>query len=181
MIRAKERSLKQFIYYHGTVNISGIRNLETLLTEAVKHETPDITLCICSGGGDVCAGIGAYNFIKMLPVPITTYTFGMCGSIAATFFLAGTKRVAAFASMFTLHAASYSEGPRKGEVSENTELICYPFRQALAWSDEQIQKYFSSPAEQFITPQMALEMSMITQIADLRISHSDEIIHVHIP
>ena len=89
--------MNHFIYYHGPINIQGVRNLETLLTKVASHDAPDITLCICSGGGDVCAGIGAYNFIKMLPVPITTYAFGICGSIAATIFLAGQSRLSASA------------------------------------------------------------------------------------
>lgn len=173
--------MNHFIYYHGPINIQGVRNLETLLTKVASHDAPDITLCICSGGGDVCAGIGAYNFIKMLPVPITTYAFGICGSIAATIFLAGQSRLSASANFFTLHAASYVDGPRKGEVSENTDLISLPFRQLLAWQDERVAKYFGSPLEQFITPQQAMEMSMVTEVKDIKVSSADEVVHVHIP
>lgn len=173
--------MEQFIFYHGPVNIQGARNLETLLTAAAAKENPKITLCICSGGGDVCAGIGVYNFIKMLPVQVTTYTFGICGSIAATMFLSGTSRIAASTSMFSLHAATYVEGPRIGEISENTKIISQPFSQKLEWTEERIEKYFSSPQEQFISPEQAVEMSIVTEIKDIVMSSADEIIHVNIP
>jgi ATP-dependent protease ClpP protease subunit len=174
--------MKTYIYYHGAVNIQGIRNLETLLTdEACKEDPSEITLCLCSGGGDVCAGIGAYNFIRMLPVQISIHNFGICGSIAATMFLAGGRRTAASSSIFTLHAASYVNGPRAGQVSEDTQLICHPFSTVLGWEPNRIEEYFGSPLEQYISAQNAIGMSLVEEISDFRIAPHDKVIHVKIP
>lgn len=173
--------MAHFIFYHGPVSYEGARNLEILLTQAVTHENPDITLCICSGGGNVGAGIGIYNFIKMQPVPITTYAFGICGSIAATMFLAGSRRLAAPASQFSLHAASYTEGPRQGEISEETNLISRPFSETLHWPSERVDQYFGAAIEQYLTPESAQEFGMVTEIADVRIHPTDEQVHVRIP
>lgn len=169
------------IFYHGPITPQGVRNLEILVTKVAGKIDHEIVVCLCSGGGDVNAGIGAYNFLKMQPVPITTYAFGICGSIAATIFLAGEKRICASACMFTLHAASFIEGPRKGQVSENTELISLPFRQSIGWDDARISQYFSSAEEKFIPPATAAEYKIVTEVADRKITEGDESVHVALP
>jgi ATP-dependent protease ClpP protease subunit len=173
--------MAHYIFYHGAVIAQGIRNLETLVSKVAGKIDQEIVVCICSGGGDVNAGIGAYNFLKMQAVPITTYAFGICGSIAATIFLAGEKRIAATACVFTLHAASYVEGPRKGDISENTELISMPFKQVLDWPEERISQYFGSTREQFLLATQAHTLLIATAVSDLKMQAGDEVVHVNIP
>lgn len=173
--------MNQFLIYHGPVNLQGIRNLEVLLAGAIAPGNPPVTLCICSNGGDVTAGMGAFNFIKMLPVPITTYAMGVCGSIAVNLFLAGAERVAAPVSLFQLHAASFSEGPRLGEISENTALIAQPFTQLPGWTSATTARFFASPQENFFAPPEALTLSIATTVRDLKMLPDDKIINVAIP
>ncbi len=173
--------IKHYFFYHGTVNIQGVRNLETLLSSAIREDSPDITVCICSNGGDVCAGIGLYNFIRMIPLSITTYAFGICGSIAATIFLAGERRIAAPVSMFTLHASSYVDGDRKGEICDNTQLISQPFKMILSCQNELPRKYFDSKEEQWLTPNEAQSLKIATEIVDLNMESDAMVTHVNIP
>jgi ATP-dependent protease ClpP protease subunit len=134
--------MARYIFYHGVVSGQGIRNLETLLLAAANDRIEEVTVCICiciyicSAGGEVDAGLGFYNFAGMLPIKVDTHCFGICGSIATTMYIAGHKRTTAKTSRFSLHASTYTNGPRKGEIAENTALMSEPFRTQLGWGDQ---------------------------------------------
>ena len=53
---------------------------------------PIIELRINSNGGEVFAGLDAYNFIKTFPIEIHTYVEGFVASSASFLYLAGSKR-----------------------------------------------------------------------------------------
>jgi ATP-dependent protease ClpP protease subunit len=171
----------RFLFYHGAVNPQGARNLEILLRDAVVDGHDEVTVCICSDGGDVTAGIGLYNFMRMLPMKVNMHSFGVCGSIAGTIYLAGHRRTCASASLFQLHASSYVSGPQAGQIAENTKLISAPFRTRLNWTDKQIDRFFSSSKETWFTPEEAKELGMTHSIEDLEMKSGDEIVHVVIP
>ncbi|WP_171898978.1 ATP-dependent Clp protease proteolytic subunit [Janthinobacterium psychrotolerans] len=173
--------MTEFIFYHGDVSHAGTANLRHLVTAAVNNGVKNLTICISSHGGDVASGLGIYNFLLMQPIAITTYVSGVCGSIAATMFMAGTTRIAANVSTFSLHAATYSTGPRKGEKSENTELIAYPFEALTKWTSELSEKYFDNSTEKFISPHTALDLGIISAIRDIKIETTDTVTHVNIP
>lgn len=172
--------MKHYLVYHGPVNQAGISNLEILLAACVENNATDITVCICSGGGDVTAGIGAYNFMRMLPIPVKTYAFGMCGSIAATMFMAGAERISASVNFFSLHAASYIDGPKSGQISENTALISMPFQSVAGWENSVKEKYFGTTEEQRLTPEEALRLKIATKIEDLRFDPAGKVTMVKI-
>jgi ATP-dependent protease ClpP protease subunit len=170
-----------FLIYHGPICAVGVRNVETLCIAKMAAGVQTVTLCLCSGGGDVTAGIGLFNFLKMLPMTVNTHCFGICGSIAATIFLAGERRTATPASMFTLHAATFSEGPRKGQRSENTTLIEEPFRTILHWQKDRLDTYFGSDEEAFLPPAKAKEFGIVHEIEQHSFAAGDDIVNVSIP
>ena len=99
----------------------------------MRNNIDDLTLSICSGGGDINAGVGSYHFLRVLPLPIKTRSPGLCGSIAATIYLVSNQQAAAPASIFSLHAATFIESLRIGQVSKYTHIISAPFRSQLGW------------------------------------------------
>lgn len=56
--------MSHYIFYHGSITPQGMRNLETLVSKVAGKIDQEIVVCLCSGGGDVNAGIGAYNFFE---------------------------------------------------------------------------------------------------------------------
>jgi len=159
--------MSHVLIYHGQVTTQGARNAETLIANAYSEGVEEILLCISSGGGDVNAGLGLFNFIRMMPITIHTHTFGMCGSIAATIFLAGQRRTAASVSAFALHAASFSSGPRAGEVSPNTNLIAQPFIDLAGWDSTAINRFFGTTEESYLSPANAVELGVAHEVLDL--------------
>lgn len=170
----------RYLFYHGEVNEAGVRNLEALLAVALNESESEVTLCLASNGGNVNAGIGLYNFIEMLPLAVHTHAAGICDSIAATIMLAGTKRTAAPVSAFTIHAATYSEGPKKGEAAPNTDLISAPFRDKLNWSDGDIAARFT-PKDFRLSADEAKALGLIDEITSPVLGRDDQMITVRLP
>jgi ATP-dependent protease ClpP protease subunit len=173
--------MRTFLIYHGQICAVGVRNVETLCIIKTSAGTADLTLCLCSDGGDVTAGIGLFNFLKMLPIAVNTHCFGICGSIAATILLAGKKRTTAPISRFTLHAATYSEGTRKGQISDSTSLIAKPFKTILGWQKDQLDRYFGSAEETFLSPAEAKDLGIVHAIEQHSFAAGDDITNVSIP
>lgn len=173
--------MSHFIFYLGTVNEKGARNLQSVLSDAVISGKSNITLCLCSPGGDVVSGVGIYNFIRMLPVPVRTYAYGFCGSIAATIFMAGNDRFSTKNSAFMLHAATYSEGQNAGKVSDKNHLIWKPFESRLGWTPDQIARYFGSATETLVTPEDALALRIVDAVKDIAMVEQDTAVHVAVP
>ena len=167
-----------FILYHGVINAVGAAQVEDACIQLAPHQPSAVTLLICSNGGDVYAGVGLYNFLKMLPFEIRTHAIGICGSIATTIYLAGARRTASPTSMFMLHAASYSEGPRMGQVAENTRLIAHPFQTELAWTDEAIANYFGSADEKYLSLEQAIELGIVGAITKTSFTPNAVIIRI---
>lgn len=168
-----------FILYHGPVTRFGAEQVEEACVQMLASAAQGATLLICSAGGDVTAGIGIYNFLRMMPFEIKTHAFGMCGSIAATIFLAGKKRTCSAASYFSLHAASYSEGPRIGQVAETTHMISAPFASELRWSNETIGHYFGAVDEKFLTSDDAKKLGILHEVSEPKLTADDLIVRIN--
>ena len=143
---------------------------------ALDNDLTDATVVINSGGGEVNAGIGIFNILSGSGLNITTVIYGETGSIAATIFLAGQKRISMPDSTFTLHAASYTSGARLGQIADSTSLISSPFRRILGWNDAQLARFFSSSTEAMLLPDEALSLGMITEVAQYRIGLNKPVI-----
>lgn len=76
-----------------------------IIEQKLKKGTAKFVLLISSTGGNVLAGISAYNFIKGIPAEIETHNFGCAASIALVIYCAGTKRYSAPHATFLLHGA----------------------------------------------------------------------------
>lgn len=172
--------MKIYLIYHGAINEPSVRNVETLCLQAIRDGATEIVLCISSGGGDVNAGLGLYNFLRMLPVSIHTHNFGNCGSIAATLFMAGDKRTSSPVSNFMLHAATYIEGPRKGQIAENTALIAKPFETRSKIPQEKLDSYLQSGAESFIALDEALSYEITHSIEDIELPADGRVLTVRL-
>lgn len=170
--------MKRF-WYHGKITMEGVRNAQVLINEAVKAGDPEVTLCLCSGGGDVLAGTGLFHYLRMVPLSVHTHAVGNCASIAATVFMAGARRTVSPMTVFSLHAARYSEGPLLGQIAPNTAIIAAPFS-ALGWSDDEVSSRFSTEDFRF-DPDEAVRLRVADAVEDLAFNAGDEIINIRIP
>ncbi len=150
-----------------------VQRLFKQLASAVSCGVQSLHLMIQSTGGIINDGIAVYNYIRCLPLDITTYNTGSVQSIAVIAFLAAKKRKASRSATFMLHKATfYSGGP-------TTSFQLSAATQSLMVDDDRIERilkeYINMPAEKwevhrfvdlFITADEALAFGLIDEIAD---------------
>jgi ATP-dependent Clp protease protease subunit len=154
-----------------------------LLTECASwanQGTKEIYLLFASLGGNVPAGIAAYNALRSKPVKLITHNIGNVDSIANIIFLAGQERLAVPHSTFMFHGVRY-------EVAANTsgDLPFYMNRVELINADHKKMASIIKERATFDTVDeiMALFTSQATKEADYALAHGivHKIEHHQIP
>jgi ATP-dependent protease ClpP protease subunit len=80
-----------------------INALMNAIDQKMKEGVTEFILLISSPGGSVFHGLSAYNYLKGLPVSITTHNFGSVDSMGIVLFCGGSKRVSVPQARFLLH------------------------------------------------------------------------------
>jgi len=83
-----------------------INALMQAIDQKMKQGVSQFTILISSPGGSVFHGLSAYNYLKGLPVAITTHNFGSVDSIGVVLFCGGKKRLSVPQARFLLHGVS---------------------------------------------------------------------------
>jgi len=83
-----------------------INALMNAIDQKMKQGVSQFIILISSPGGSVIHGLSAYNYLKGLPVTITTHNFGSVDSIGVVLFCAGKKRLSVPQARFLLHGVS---------------------------------------------------------------------------
>jgi ATP-dependent protease ClpP protease subunit len=76
------------------------------IDEKMKQGVTNFIILISSPGGSVFHGLTAYNYLKGLPVTITTHNFGSADSIGTVLYCAGSRRLSVPQARFLLHAVN---------------------------------------------------------------------------
>ena len=83
-----------------------INALMNAIDQKMKQGVTEFILLISSPGGSVFYGLSGYNYLKGLPVSITTHNFGSVDSMGIVLFCGGSNRLSVPQARFLLHAAS---------------------------------------------------------------------------
>lgn len=83
-----------------------INTLMSAIDQKMKQGATKFVVLVSSPGGSVFHGLSAYNYLKGLPVSITTHNFGSVDSIGVVLFCAGGKRLSVPQARFLLHGVS---------------------------------------------------------------------------
>ena len=83
-----------------------INALMNAIDQKMKEGVTQFIVLISSPGGSVLHGLSAYNYLKGLPVTITTHNFGSVDSIGVVLFCGGSKRLSVPQARFLLHGVS---------------------------------------------------------------------------
>jgi ATP-dependent protease ClpP protease subunit len=102
------------VYFYADVsranNLKLIKCLREATMSCLKHSAPHspprIYLYIHSNGGDAYAGLAAFDFIRLNPVPVTTVVDGMVASAASFMLLAANHRLMHENSFVRIHQLS---------------------------------------------------------------------------
>lgn len=94
------------IKFFAPVVDATINALMRVTDEQMARGVTRFILLISSPGGSVFHGLSAYNYLKGLPVEITTHNFGSVDSIGVVLFCGGSRRYSVPQARFLLHGAS---------------------------------------------------------------------------
>ena len=109
------------IKFFAPVNEASIQKLMTAIDEKVAAGAQRLTLLIATTGGSVFHGMAAYNYLKGLPLHITTHNFGSVDSIGVPMYCGGKLRLCVPQARFLLHPVTMNFSA--GAVFEEAQLI----------------------------------------------------------
>lgn len=112
------------VHFLTDVNVPSVRHLMDVCMSAIstnEKRATEIKLYISSKGGDTVAGYTAYNFLKSLPVKVSTHNLSNVESIANVIFMAGSSRTASPLSRFLLHPLHWGFGTPQADHSRIRE------------------------------------------------------------
>jgi ATP-dependent protease ClpP protease subunit len=125
VIRTATRATKPaFFNFRSDITSQTVNPLINAVFQQISNGATEVHLLLSTGGGEVAAGMYAYNMLKGLPVPLTTHNVGNVDSIGNAVFLAGTHRVACKHSTFMFHSVGMNIAqPMRLELKNLRELL----------------------------------------------------------
>jgi ATP-dependent Clp protease protease subunit len=168
-----EKSLEIYATLAGRIDEAIVQRVFNQMASAISGGVKSLHLMIQSTGGIINDGIALYNYLRRLPIDITTYNSGTVQSIAVSIFLAAKKRKASRSATFMIHKATFYAS------SPTTSFQLSAATQSLKVDDDRIERilkeYIRMPEEKwdahrfvdlFITAEEALQFGLIDEIAD---------------
>jgi ATP-dependent protease ClpP protease subunit len=143
------------VYLIGRIDEEKIDKLRERVSKLLEEDREkEITLFICSGGGNGDVAIGFYDWIKLKNIPLSTVAIGPVSSAAIIIFLSGRKRKAAPHSWFLIHRG----GRIKYEIWKNLLRILSPrrYREEVDW-----EKIFNKLEEEIIEKETKLSKETV--------------------
>lgn len=176
----------QYIVFTADVQTVQAGKLRAALTQA-SNAGNDIYLIISSGGGNVFEGMSIAEFMRALPVNLTTHNVGQIDSIAGVMFAAGTTRYANRNSSFLFHGVSmhyenkdFIESQLEGQylnVKRMRENIAATFAAYSGLSVADVEALMIS-GDTILSPQEALSKAIIHEIRDAAIPSGSQVIAI---
>jgi len=97
--------------YSAAITTANCNAFLQMLSTYWKGRDNTLHLAICSGGGDIFAGVMIYNTLRAMPLTLHTYNIGSVHSVANVMFLAGDKRFCSPSASFGYHSAGFNADP----------------------------------------------------------------------
>jgi len=98
---------KSYINFFVPVTLKSVQQLFNIIQDKLRSGTETITILISTPGGQVNAGITAYNFLMGIPAEVITHNTGQVDSIGMVIYCAGSKRHCSPNSRFLIHGIGF--------------------------------------------------------------------------
>lgn len=113
-----------YVKFFAPVMQESINVLMQIVDRKISQGARKMGLLISTPGGDVFHGISAYNYLKGIPLEITTHNFGSADSIGVVLFCAGSTRLCVPHARFLLHGVMCNfQGPISLEEKQLEERL----------------------------------------------------------
>ena len=92
-----------YVKFFAPVVPETVAALMQIVDSKIRQGARRMGLLISTPGGEVFQGLSAYNYLKGIPLEITTHNFGSADSIGVVLFCAGSRRLSVPHARFLLH------------------------------------------------------------------------------
>ncbi len=92
-----------YVKFFAPVNADSINALMQAIDRKLSQGAKHMGLILSTPGGDVFQGLSVYNYLKGIPLEITTQNFGSLDSIGVVLYCAGSRRLCVPNARFLLH------------------------------------------------------------------------------
>lgn len=89
------------------ITLTSVQELVRIVQKKLMNGVESITILLSSPGGQVSAGITAYNFLMGIPAEVVTFNTGQVDSIGVVLYCAGLKRYCSPNSRFLIHGIGF--------------------------------------------------------------------------
>lgn len=161
------------INFIGNVTAKKANELTSYIHKEMNNGIKNFIININSPGGETDAGISVYQYLKSLPITITTHNIGSVQSSAAIIYCSGQQRYSLPYSLFMLHgsATTYNGGMSLVTIESLLKLnkmrlqsFTDIFSDCTQISHEKRAHYFSSADTHYFTASEAKEIGLVQQI-----------------
>ena len=167
-----------YLSFSAEINTNTAENLMAVFAQHYNTGVRDFYLLFSSTGGSVVSGINIYNYLRSLPIKLTTHNIGIVDSIANVIFLAADTRYAVKNSSFLFHGVGFDiMQPTRFEeknVKEKMEMIQRDQKLIADIIAERTKLSVTEVEEMFLetktkTPQEAKDKDIIADIKEVKI------------
>jgi len=99
---------KTYINFYAPIIPQSVGALMNAIQQKLQQGTEKFVLLLSSPGGDVAAGLSAYNFLRGIPAEVDTHNFGSVDSVATAVFCAGKNRFCVKNARFFMHGIGFN-------------------------------------------------------------------------
>lgn len=96
-----------YVIFESAIDGNTSQKFIATISQLVNNGYTSIELLLSTPGGEVSSGLTMYNFLKSLPIPVSTHNIGNVDSIGNAIFLAGSVRKACKHSTFMFHGVGF--------------------------------------------------------------------------
>jgi ATP-dependent Clp protease, protease subunit len=169
------------IKFFTEVNPVTAQQLMQTLDTCVRQGVTEVLLLISSSGGSVHHGVSLYNWIRALPITVTTHNFGSVDSIALVLFAAGKRRLSVPHARFLLHGVTTGLPTVPGQMLQLGEDAMLLLLKNLRADQTNIAKIIAANsnrsesqirstmrAQTIVAPDALLKWNLVHGIADVK-------------
>ena len=179
VIPKMELLLNGIVIFMGDVTVESMSPLiDWILAENYKKEKrqKELTLGICSRGGDLNACFALVDIMKGSKIPIRTVGLGMIASCGLLMFITGTKGRRVLTPNTSILSHQYSWGSvgkehelfaRVKELELTTERMINHYKKCTGLKEADIRKYLLPPHDVWLSAKEAKKLGLCDKVEQI--------------
>jgi ATP-dependent protease ClpP protease subunit len=175
------------IKFFTSVNEVTVNALMDVIDQRMNQGVTHFKLLISCPGGSAFLGLSAYNYLKGLPVKVTTHNFGSVDSIGVVLYCGGSHRLSVPQARFLLHGVSINfqnanlEEKQLEEKMKGLRIDVENIAKVIAASSNKESSKVKSAMEDrtTLTPQEAQAWGLVHEIRSELFEAGDQVVSIH--